>query len=89
MLLELLTGLQERIEGREGQFIFTRPDGKPLDSDRLRRLVLYPALDEAGIERRSRENGLHALRHTAGSLLYLMTRDLEPNGPKAPVGRLL
>lgn len=77
VLLELLTGLQERVEGREGQFIFSRPDGKPLDPDRLRRLVLYPALDVAGIERRSRENGFHALRHSAGSLLYLATRDLE------------
>jgi integrase len=77
VLLELLTGLQERVQGREGQFIFSRPDGTPLDPDRLRRLVLYPALDEAGIERRSRENGFYALRHSAGSLLYLMTRDLE------------
>jgi len=69
--------LVELQAGREEGFIFCRPDGKPLDPDRLRRLVMYPALDALKIERRARENGFHSLRHSAGSLLYLATRDLE------------
>jgi integrase len=58
-------------------FIFCRSDGRPLDPDHLRREVLYPALEKAAIPRRSRENGFHAFRHAAGSILYEITRDVE------------
>jgi integrase len=34
-------------------------------------------MDAAGIERITRGDGLQALRHSAGTILYLMTRDLE------------
>jgi hypothetical protein len=45
-------------------------DGRPLDPDYLREQVLYPVLQAAGIKRKARENGFHAFRHAAGSILY-------------------
>jgi integrase len=45
--------------------LFTRPNGKPLDPNDLRRQILYPALTAAGI-RRVR---FHDARHTFASLL--------------------
>lgn len=62
---------------RDSDFIFARPNGRPLDPDHLRERVLYPALRAAGIEVVKRESGIHALRHSAGTILYQMTRDLE------------
>jgi integrase len=58
-------------------FIFCRPDGTPLDPDHLRREVLYPAMDRAGIKRGDRTHGFHILRHTAASLLHERTHDLK------------
>jgi len=83
--MSLPTELAELLKARRQQsawsgdehLIFCREDGRPLDPDRLRREVLYPALEKAGIERQPRETGFHALRHAAGSILYEMTRDLE------------
>jgi integrase len=43
----------------------------------VREQVLYPALKAAGIEIRARESGVHALRHSAGTILYEMKRDIE------------
>lgn len=58
-------------------YIFCRQDtGAPLDQDHLRRVVLYPSLKAAGIER-VKGQAFHALRHAAGSILYEMTRDIE------------
>lgn len=62
---------------RDEDFIFTRSDGRPHDPDLFREQVLYPALKSAGIEVKPRMNGFHAFRHSAGSLLYEMTRDLQ------------
>jgi integrase len=47
------------------QPLFTRPNGKPLDPNDLRRQILYKALTAAGI-RRVR---FHDARHTFASLL--------------------
>lgn len=55
---------------RDEDFIFPRPDGRPLDPEHVRKRVLYPAMRAAGIEIVSRESGLHALRHSAGTILY-------------------
>lgn len=77
VLNEWLDRYQEQTEGKGEQFIFRRPDGRPLDPDALRRRVLYPVLDALEIERRPRAAGFHALRHSAGSLVYLASRDLE------------
>jgi hypothetical protein len=57
--------------------IFCRADGRPLDPDSFRRQVFHPAMDAARIERVSRGDGLQALRHSSGTILYLITRDLE------------
>jgi integrase len=58
-------------------FIFCRSDGSPLDPDYLRKEVLYPAMDRAGIKRGLRAHGFHILRHTAASLLHERTHDLK------------
>ena len=63
--------------GRDEDFIFCRDDGRPFDSDHVRAQVLYPALKAAGIPIVPRESGVQALRHSAGTILYEMTRDLE------------
>jgi integrase len=60
-----------------GDFVFTRGDGSPCDPDTLRKQVLYPALEAAGIERRKRGFGLHIFRHSAASILHSVTRDLK------------
>jgi integrase len=45
-------------------YVFCREDGSPLDPDHLRRSVLYPALEAAGINREAWGSGLHMFRHT-------------------------
>jgi integrase len=62
---------------RDEDFIFTRSDGRPHDPDLFREQVLYPALKAAGILIKKRQNGFHAFRHAAGSLLYEITHDLQ------------
>jgi integrase len=43
----------------------------------MRKHVLYPATDDAGIERVSRAYGFHVFRHSAGSIVHAITRDLK------------
>ena len=59
-----------------GDFVFARRDGSPYDRDWLRQSVLYPALDEVGIERKPRQHGFHLFRHTCGSIVYALTGDI-------------
>lgn len=59
-----------------GDFIFCRPDGRPLHHCVVRN-HLYKAMDVIGIERISRHHGFHILRHSAGSLIYARSRDLK------------
>jgi integrase len=58
-------------------YVFCREDGSPLDPDHMRNYILYPAMDAAKIERQKRGSGLHMFRHTAGSVVYALTGDLE------------
>jgi integrase len=44
---------------RDEDFIFARSDGRPYDQDHLRNMVLYPALQRAGIDREPRSYGFH------------------------------
>jgi len=50
-------------------FVFCREDGRPLDPDHIRRYVLYPAMETAGIPVVARESGLHMFRHTVVSMV--------------------
>ena len=50
-------------------YVFCREDGRPLDPDHMRRSVLYPAMEAAGVEMQDYSNGLHMFRHTALSEL--------------------
>ena len=61
----------------QGDFIFCKGDGTPYDPGYLRNKVLYPALDAAGIKRSPRTHGFHLFRHSAGSIIHAITRDLK------------
>jgi integrase len=77
-LVEQLANLQESSGFNSPEdFIFCKLDGASLDPDYLRREVLYPAMDRAGIKRGDRTHGFHILRHTAASLLHEKTNDLK------------
>jgi integrase len=62
---------------RADDFIFAQEDGRPMDPDHLRRQVLYPALEAAGIARLPRTHGFHLFRHTFGSIYHAETGDLK------------
>lgn len=57
-------------------FVFVRGDGTPLNADKLRTKVLYPALEKAGIKRGKSTHGFHLFRHSAASIVHAQTRDL-------------
>jgi len=81
-LSELLARvLEELIDESEfrgpDDFLFHRPDGRPVEPKVFREDILYPAMDRAGIPVESRATGLHLFRHTAGSLLNKKTADLK------------
>jgi integrase len=59
------------------EFVFVRLDGKPHDPDYLRSKVLYDALKLAGIEPGYRTHGFHLFRHSAGSIVHSITRDVK------------
>ena len=61
----------------DDDFVFCKADGSPCDPGYLRTKVLYPALDEAGIKRGPRTHGFHLFRHSAGSIIHAITRDLK------------
>ena len=56
-------------------FVFCRNDGRPCEPSALR-VHLYNAMDRAGIARTPGQYGFHCLRHSAGTLVYLTSRDL-------------
>jgi integrase len=62
---------------RPEHFVFCRLDGSPLSPDVLRRDVLYPALDRAGIPRNKRSAGFHAFRHSAASFINAGTGNIK------------
>jgi integrase len=53
----------------DSDYIFARPDGRPVGRSALRRR-LYNAMDKAGIARRPYQHGFHVFRHTAATLLF-------------------
>jgi site-specific recombinase XerC len=64
--------------GKAEEYLFVNAAGRSYDSDDLRRRVLYPALDKAGIERKvARSYGFHLFRHSAGSQMQEVTGDLK------------
>jgi integrase len=58
-------------------FIFCRADGSPQLPDGLRKRVLYPAMEAAGITPVLRTHGFHIFRHSAASILYAEKGDLK------------
>ncbi len=58
-------------------FVLCKADGSTLNPDVLRKNVLYPTLDRAGIPRSSRASGFHAFRHSAASLVNKHTGNLK------------
>ncbi len=58
-------------------YVFSKMDGSLADPDYLRRSVLYPAMDKAGIDRGFRTHGFHIFRHTGGSIVRAQTGDMK------------
>jgi site-specific recombinase XerD len=52
-------------------------DGTPQDPDFLRKEILYEALVAAGIKPGYRSHGFHLFRHSAGSIVHSITRDVK------------
>ncbi len=78
LLARVLGDLMEESEFRSpDDFLFHRPDGRPVEPKVFREDILYPAMKRAGIAVESRSTGLHLFRHTAGSLLNKKTSDLK------------
>jgi len=57
--------------------IFSKPDGKPLHPDVMRKDVLYSTLDRSGIPRQLRSSGFHTFRHSAASFVNAQTGNLK------------
>src|SRR5262249_18759341 len=77
-LVQLLTQHRSAAQFKEpSDFIFARSDALPYDADHLRRVVLYPAMERAGIERSPRSHGFHLFRHSAASIVHALTSDLK------------
>jgi integrase len=56
------------VSGQPEDYLFVNGAGRSYDPDDLRRRVLYPAMDKAGIERNvARSYGFHLFRHSAGT----------------------
>jgi integrase len=75
LLQALMTQRQQSAFTQPEDWVFCREDGSPCDPDHLRQQVLYPAMDQAGIQRGKRTHGFHVFRHTASSTIYRETKD--------------
>jgi integrase len=62
---------------RPDDFVFCKSDGSALNSDVVRRDVLYPVLDRLNIPRSKRESGFHAFRHAAATFINSQTGNLK------------
>jgi integrase len=66
------------VSRRPEDYLFANGAGHSYDPDDLRRRVLYPAMDKAGIQRKvARSYGFHLFRHSAGSQMQEVTGDLK------------
>jgi integrase len=66
------------VQTQPENYLFANGAGHYHDPDDLRRRVLYPAMDKAGIERTvARAYGFHLFRHSAGSQMQEVTGDLK------------
>jgi len=57
--------------------VFCKENGEALNPGVLRRDVLYPALDQLGIQQRWRSAGFHIFRHSAASLINTQASNLK------------
>jgi hypothetical protein len=63
-LAQVLEDLMAESEFRRpDDFIFHRPDGRPVEPKVFREEILYPAMERAGIPVQARATGLHLFRH--------------------------
>lgn len=66
------------VSRQPADYLFVNGVGRSCDPDDLRKRVLYPAMDKAGIERNvARSYGFHLFRHSAGSQMQEVTGDLK------------
>lgn len=78
-LARVLQSHSELCVGKKPEdYLFVNIAGRSFDPDDLRKRVLYPAMDKAGIERKvARSYGFHLFRHSAGSQMQEVTGDLK------------
>ena len=68
------------VSSHPDDYVFANGGGRYYDPDDLRRRVLYPAMNKAGIERKvARAYGFHLFRHSAGTQMHEVTGDLQAN----------
>jgi len=78
VLTNLLAERKDRVRFNAPEdFVFGRVDGTPQDPDYLRKKVLYKAMKAVGIEPCYRTHGFHLFRHSAGSIVHSITRDVK------------
>jgi integrase len=71
LVLELRAHLRGLPEGGDEDLAFPNREGRPLDQANVRRRVLRPAAEEAGVP----WCGFHTFRHTCASLLFAQGRN--------------
>src|SRR6266851_5628981 len=81
-LLDGLKRLQRHrelsVQTQPEDYVFANASGRSYDPDDLRKRVLYPAMDKAGIKRSTAGAfGFHLFRHSAGSQMHAVTGDLK------------
>ncbi len=78
-LKRILQSHRELCAGRQPEdYLFVNGAGRSYDPDDLRKRVLYPAMNKAGIERKvARSYGFHLFRHSAGSQMQEVTGNLK------------
>jgi site-specific recombinase XerD len=77
VLMNVLKVHLEQSSRREpDDFVFSLKDGSPLSYTYLRKRILCPALDAAGIKREKSLHGFHLFRHSAATILDGETKSL-------------
>jgi integrase len=68
---------QQSLFNGDEDFIVPVEIGGPINYETLRRCVMYPLVDDLKIKRSKGTHGFHIWRHTAATLLRVMTGDIE------------
>lgn len=77
VLMRVLQSHRQSVRWTEPEhYVFCQIDGRCFYPDRLRRLVLYPALKACGIEPGEGTHGFHLFRHSAATIVAAESKEL-------------